>query len=68
MIKSVGYRSPGSSGKSLYASVYVSLRRLVAKGDIKDAKGPNGRMFLKLDQKTKPLFSPTSSTGGYGRA
>jgi hypothetical protein len=59
MIKSVGYRSPGSSSKSLYASVYVSLRRLVAKGDIRDAKGPNGRLFLKLDQKTKPLFGAT---------
>ena len=56
MIKSVGYRSPGISSKSLYASVYVSLRRLVAKGDIRDVKGPNGRMFLKLDR-TKPLFS-----------
>ena len=55
MIKSVGYRSTGSSSKSLYASVYVSLRRLVAKGDIRDVRGPNGRIFLKLDP-TKPLF------------
>jgi hypothetical protein len=58
MVKSVGYRSPGVSSKSLYSSVYVSLLRLARKGDIRDAKGPKGRIFLKLDR-TKPLFSTT---------
>lgn len=53
-VKSLGHESVGNQ-RSLYSSVYVSLLRLVTKGEITKWSGPRGKVFRKVSP-TKPLF------------
>jgi len=53
-VKNLGHESL-SNKRSLYSSIYVSLLRLVDKGELTKWDGPHGKVFRKVSP-TKPLF------------